>query len=192
LNYYSENGEYVEVPLDENLLPQENAQRYFKKYAKAKAAYIHATQQLEEARGELSYLESVLHSLKTAILSKILTIYGRNLPNKGICLQRKKGRKRKIQKTLLLILTSPQTVFISMLGKNNVQNDFLTLKFASSNDIWLHTKNIPGSHVIIRKDRGEIPDSTLFQAAMLAAYHSKAKNSSMWRLITPRSKCKKT
>jgi len=56
-----------------------------------------------------------------------------------------------------------------------VQNDFLTLKFASSNDIWLHTKNIPGSHVIIRKDRGEIPDSTLFQAAMLAAYHSKAK-----------------
>jgi len=66
LNYYSENGEYVEVPLDENLLPQENAQRYFKKYAKAKAAYIHATQQLEEARGELSYLESVLHSLENS------------------------------------------------------------------------------------------------------------------------------
>jgi len=126
-------------------------------------------------------------ALKTAILSKILTIYGRNLPNKGICLQRKKGRKRKFKKLYSLYLQVHRRFYIYV-GKNNVQNDFLTLKFASSNDIWLHTKNIPGSHVIIRKDRGEIPDSTLFQAAMLAAYHSKAKNSSHVEVDYTRSK----
>jgi len=64
LNYYSENGEYVEVPLDENLLPQENAQRYFKKYAKAKAAYIHATQQLEEAAANFHILKVCFTALK--------------------------------------------------------------------------------------------------------------------------------
>jgi len=119
----------------------------------------------EEARGELHILKVCFTALKTAILSKILTIYGRNLPNKGICLQRKKGRKRKIQKNFTPYTYKSTDGFYIYVGKNNVQNDFLTLKFASSNDIWLHTKNIPGSHVIIRKDRGEIPDSTLFQAA---------------------------
>lgn len=178
LNYYSENGEYVEVPLDENLLPQENAQRYFKKYAKAKAAYIHATQQLEEARGELSYLESVLHSLENSNSFEEIDDIRQELAEQGYLPSKKKRPEKKNSKNFTPYTYKSTDGFYIYVGKNNVQNDFLTLKFASSNDIWLHTKNIPGSHVIIRKDRGEIPDSTLFQAAMLAAYHSKAKNSS--------------
>ncbi|HOM02126.1 MAG TPA: NFACT RNA binding domain-containing protein [Acetivibrio sp.] len=178
LNYYSEDGEYVEVPLDENLLPQENAQRYFKKYAKAKAAYIHTTQQLEEARGELSYLESVLHCLESSNSIKDIDDIRQELADQGYLPSKKKKSEKKNSKAFTPYIYKSTDGLYIYVGKNNVQNDFLTLRFSSSNDIWLHTKNIPGSHVIIKKEKGEIPDSTLFEAAQLAAYHSKAKNSS--------------
>lgn len=178
LNYYSENGEYIDIPLDENLLPQENAQRYFKKYAKAKTAFTHTTQQLEEANSELLYLESVLHSLESCKSLKDIDDIRQELVDGGYLASRKKLQKRKNPKAF-----TPHTYMSSdglyiYAGRNNVQNDILTLKLSSSNDIWLHTKNIPGSHVIIKKDKGDIPDNTLLQAAQLAAYHSKAKNSS--------------
>jgi len=116
LNYYSENGEYVEVPLDENLLPQENAQRYFKKYAKAKAAYIHATQQLEEARGELSYLESVLHSLENSNSFEDIDDIRQELAEQGYLPSKKKSRKRKIQKLYSLYLQVHRR-FLYLCGK---------------------------------------------------------------------------
>ncbi|HHV29061.1 Rqc2 family fibronectin-binding protein [Acetivibrio mesophilus] len=178
LNYYSENSEYVDIPLDETLLPQENAQRYFKKYAKAKTAYTHTTQQLEEARGELLYLESVLHSLENIKSLKDIDDIRQELADQGYLPAKKKKPEKKNSKAFTPHIYKSTDGLYIYVGKNNVQNDMLTLKFSSSNDIWLHTKNIPGSHVIIKKDKGDIPDSTLLQAAQLAAYHSKAKNSS--------------
>ncbi len=177
LNYYSSDNEYVEVPLDKNLLPQENAQKYFKKYTKSKTAYIHASKQLKETYLELEYLESVSHNLENCKnLSEIEEIREELILAGYLDAKRKNKNKKDTLKSTPLKYKSSDGLTIYV-GKNNVQNDTLTLKTASSNDIWLHTKNIPGSHVIIRKQKGDIPKSTLEEAALLAAYHSKAKMS---------------
>ena len=174
LNYYSSDNEYVEVPLDKNLLPQENAQKYFKKYTKSKTAYIHASKQLKETYLELEYLESVSHNLENCKnLSEIEEIREELILAGYLEAKRKNKNKKDTLKSTPLKYKSSDGLTIYV-GKNNVQNDTLTLKTASSNDIWLHTKNIPGSHVIIRKKR-DIPKSTLEEAALLAAYHSKSK-----------------
>ncbi|HPD01617.1 MAG TPA: NFACT family protein, partial [Acetivibrio sp.] len=178
LNYYSENSEYIVVPLDENLLPQDNAQRYFKKYAKAKTASAYAQEQLKEAFNELEYLESVLQSLDTSDSLKDIEEIRQELVDGGYIMSRKKKPGRKKQESFQPHVYKSSDGLNIYVGKNNIQNDILTLKLSSSNDIWLHTKNIPGSHVIIKKGKDDIPDSTLFQAAVLAAYHSKARNSS--------------
>ena len=178
LNYYSENNEYIVVPLDENLLPQDNAQRYFKKYTKAKTASIYTQEQLKEAFNELEYLESVLQSLDTADSLKDIEEIRQELVDGGYLKSRRKKPGRKKSETFQPHVYKSSDGLYIYVGKNNAQNDILTLKLSSSNDIWLHTKNIPGSHVIIKKGKDDIPDSTLFQAALLAAYHSKARNSS--------------
>ncbi len=189
-NYYSEDNETVAVPLDENLLPQDNAQRYFKRYSKAKKTYTHTIRQLEDTRQELDYLESVLQTLENCTkplemdeVRQELTEQsymtgkknGRNKkganPNKG---NAKKQSRVKPSEPLRFKSSDGYEIFV---GKNNRQNDQLTLKQASSNDIWLHTKDIHGSHVIIRKQQPDIPDSTLKEAAILAAWHSKARMS---------------
>lgn len=177
-NYYTENNDYVEIPMDENLLPQENAQRFFKRYGKAKSAFEYTTQQLEENLKEIEYLESVLHQLESCTLVQEIDEIRQELVEQSYLSVRRKGtsKKKEIQSKPLHFKSSDGLdVFV---GKNNRQNDLLTLKLSSSNDIWLHTRNIPGSHVIIRKLQHDIPDSTLLEAAILAAYHSKAKHSS--------------
>ncbi|HHX18450.1 MAG TPA: fibronectin/fibrinogen-binding protein [Clostridium sp.] len=177
LNYYSNDNEYVEIPLDNNLLPQENAQKYFKKYAKSKTAYAHAKEQLKETYSELEYLESVFHNLENCkTLSEIEEIRQELVLAGYLAAKKKNNNKKNTLKSNPLKYQSSDGLIIYV-GKNNVQNDILTLKTASSNDIWLHTKNIPGSHVIIKKEKGDIPKSTLEEAALLAAYHSKAKMS---------------
>ena len=178
LNYYSENGEYIEIPLDENKLPQENAQRYFKKYAKAKSTFAYTGKQLEETRKELDYLESVLYLLENCISLQETDEVRQELADQGYMVFRKKpGGKKHMKPSEPLHYKSSDGLDI-LVGKNNRQNDYLTLKLASSNDMWLHTKNIPGSHVIIRKTLQSIPENTLHEAALLAAYHSKARMSS--------------
>lgn len=178
LNYYSESGEYLDVPLDVNLSPQENAQRYFKKYTKAKSAYINTSRQVEESLKELDYLESVLQMLENCTMSNEIEEVRQELAGQGyMAIKRKQGPKKSEKHSEPLHFVSSEG-FEIFVGKNNRQNDQLTLKTASSNDIWLHTKNIPGSHVIIRKQKSEIPDRTLYEAAMLAAFHSKARQSS--------------
>lgn len=178
LNYYSENNEHVEIPLDENLTPQENAQRYFKQYAKAKSAFTFTKRQLEETLKELEYLESVLLLLENCSTLQEIEEVRQELVEQGYLTAKRKESAKKHDKV------SPPLHFKSsdgldiLVGKNNRQNDLLTMKMASSNDIWLHTRNIPGSHVIIRKLQHDIPDSTLLEAAVLAAYYSKAKLSS--------------
>ena len=178
LNYYSEDEKYVDIPLDGNKLPQENAQRYFKKYAKAKSTFEYTTKQIEETKKELDYLESVLHLLENCVSLQEIDEVRQELSDEGyMSLKRKPGAKKKLKLSEPLHYMSTDGLDI-WVGKNNRQNDQLTLKMASTNDMWLHTKIIPGSHVIIKKQQPSISEKALNEAAMIAAYHSKAKNSS--------------
>ena len=178
LNYYSESGEHIDIVLDENRSPQDNAQRYYKKYAKAKSAFTNTNRQYEESTKELDYLESVLHLLENCTSLQEIDEVRQELMDQGYLLSKKKGHSSKqLKASAPFHFTSTDGLDIYV-GKNNKQNDLLTLKLSSSNDVWLHTRNIPGSHVIIKKYQQPIPDSTLLEAAILAAYHSKAKMSS--------------
>ena len=177
-NFYSEQGESIVIPLDENMLPQENAQRFFKKYSKAKSTYTYTVKQLVESQKELDYLESVLLLLENCISPQEIDEVRQELSEQGyMILKKNPGKKKKAVMSEPLRFKSSDG-FDIFVGKNNRQNDRLTLKLASSNDIWLHTKNIPGSHVIIKKTAGEISESSLKEAAMLAAWYSKARMSS--------------
>jgi predicted ribosome quality control (RQC) complex YloA/Tae2 family protein len=182
LNYYSETGEYIDVPLDPNLLPQGNAQRYFKKYSKAKSTFTYTTRQLEDSRKELEYLESVLQLLDNCTALREMDEVRQELSEQGYMNLKKKTSGKKKAPRKAAAMTEPLRFrssdgFDIYVGKNNRQNDYLTLKLAQSNDIWLHTKNIPGSHVIIKRNGLEIPDKTLEEAAVLSAWHSKARMS---------------
>jgi len=189
-NYYSENNEWVDIPLDENLLPQQNAQMYYKRYAKAKNTYIHTKQQIEETRQELDYLESVLQSLDNCVRPEEIDEVRYELFEQGYMAGKMKSRyngsgkksragskKNSVEKPSEPLRFKSSDGYDIFVGKNNRQNDWLTLRQASSNDIWLHTKNIHGSHVIIKKRQSDIPETTLKEAAILAAYFSKARYS---------------
>lgn len=175
INYYSENGDTVEIPLDVNKTPSENAQKYFKKYNKLKKAEENALIQIELAEDEKTYLESVVTNIENADNYKELEDIRSELVETGYIAFKKsmKNKKDKPSKPHHYLSSDGIDIYV---GKNNIQNDYLTLKFAHNNDIWMHIKNIPGSHVIV-KNTGNVPDSTLLEAATLAAYYSKAKNS---------------
>lgn len=178
-NYY-DSGTKLHIELNPQLSPTENSQFYFKKYNKAKSSKIFVEEQIAKGREELSYLESVASSLEQAITLDDLAEIRSELVDAGYLKDKplKKGKKiKKIESEPLSFMS--QDGYTILVGKNNKQNDRLTLKIAHKDDIWLHTKDIPGSHVIIRKkDGSEIPYSTIEEAAKLAAYHSKARHSS--------------
>lgn len=178
LNYYSENcDEFIEISLNENLSPQENAQRYFKQYSKAKSAFSSTSIQYKETLKELSYLESVLHLLDNCDSIQEIDESRQELMEQGYIHLKRSTSKKQMKMSAPLHFKSSDGIDI-FVGKNNRQNDLLTLKQSSSNDIWFHTRNIPGSHVIVKKQQQSIPDSTLLEAAILAAFHSKSKLSS--------------
>ncbi|NLZ47346.1 MAG: fibronectin/fibrinogen-binding protein [Clostridiales bacterium] len=174
-NYYSENEEYVTIPLKENNTPSENIQSYFKKYNKLKKTEEAALEQLEKNEAELEYLQSVLTNIINCDSYDEIEDIRRELVETGYIKFKKSTSKAKgsQSKPLHFISSDGNDIYV---GKNNIQNDYLTLKFADKKDIWLHTKNIPGSHVII-KNNNNISDKTLEEAAILAAYYSKAKDS---------------
>ncbi|QHT61842.1 fibronectin/fibrinogen-binding protein [Paenibacillus lycopersici] len=176
-NYYEEDMPVVTVPLDPQLTPSQNAQRLFKKYAKFRNSQTFVTGQMELAEQEIRYLASLLQQLDSASLADIEEIRD-ELAEQGYMRQREKrgSRKKKPKQPALLCYTSSEGLPIYV-GKNNTQNDFLTNKVAGPNDTWLHTKDIPGSHVVIRGT--SFNDSTLEEAAMLAAQFSQARSSSM-------------
>ena len=176
LNYYSDTEEYIEIPLKENKSPSENAQAYFKKYNKLKKSEENANIQIKLAEEEEQYLQSVLsHILNAGNYTEIQDIRNELMETGYVAFKKSiKDKRAKPSKPLHFISSDGIEIYV---GKNNIQNDYLTLKFANKNDIWFHTKNIPGSHVII-KNNGDIPESTLLEAATLAAFYSKAKNSS--------------
>lgn len=175
VNYYDPESPEVTIPLDPRFTPSENAQRYFRLYNKAKAARKWNREQMEKACQENEYLESVLVQLRDSSPTEAEEIK-EELQEEG-WLKAKPQRKRKKQARK----PEPDTYLSSegipiLVGRNNKQNDDLTHRIASPTDTWLHTKEIPGSHVVIRgKNFGE---ATLQEAALLAAWHSKARESS--------------
>lgn len=176
-NFYDPEYKNIIISLNKNITPSENAQRYFKKYNKMKTAKKEITHQISISLDEINYLENIMLSIENCDNLLELLDIKEELIKEGFL--RGKIKNKKDSK-----LTTKPNEFISsdgfkiLVGKNNKQNDHLTLKVADNNDIWLHTKNIPGSHVIIKTDGKSVTDETIYEAAMLAAFFSKSKLSS--------------
>lgn len=177
LNYYMDPPEPVTIDLDVRLDASQNAQLYFKKYAKSKTALEELAVQIDATQWDIQYLDSILSQLELSEDSKTIQEIRQELAEQGIIKSRQyKGRKKDSKKQGYRQFRSSDGYAI-FVGKNNMQNDYLTTKIASNKDIWLHTKIIPGSHVIIRTEGQEPPERTLEEAGMLAAYYSNARAS---------------
>ena len=173
-NYY--NGETVSINLDPRFSPIQNAQRYYKKYSKAKTAVTEKNIQLDEANSDIAYLESVLSYIEKAGSVEEIEELRQELVEGGYLRRRKNNFKPSKSKPSPYQYTTADG-FRVLVGRNNKENDLLTFKTASGKDIWFHTKDIPGSHVILFTD-GKIPtEKSIFESASLAAYHSKARGS---------------
>lgn len=173
-NYYDPDCADVDIPLDVRLSPQENAAKYFKKYTKAKTAEKYITAQLEKARVELTYLESVLQELTLAESEQDFNDIRAELIDGGYL--RAKGRKQPQRPSKPREFRSTAGLRI-LVGRNNRQNDRLTAKDAEKWDIWLHTQRIHGSHVILCTGGAQPDEQSLLEAASLAAYFSQAQDS---------------
>ena len=180
-NYYDPDCAEVEIPLDPLLTPQQNAAKYYKEYKKAQKAEEMLTIQLEKNRAELDYLDSVLQTIGLSEGDRDLQEIRQELMDNGYLKQHKrkmtaKGKQKIIHaKPMEFRSTAGLTILV---GKNNSQNDRLTLKESDKRDIWLHTQKIHGSHVILKTGGMEPDDQSLTEAAMLAAWFSQARESS--------------
>ncbi len=175
VNYYDPDCPTVRVPLDPSLSPVRNAQKYYKEYRKAKTAEEMLTKQISMGEEELRYLDSVFDSLSRATTNREVEEVREELAQTGY-LHLPISRKKQATPTKPLCFVS-QDGFTILVGRNNAQNDKLTTRTAKGSDWWFHTKNIPGSHVVILTDGVTPPETTLMQAAVLAATHSKAADS---------------
>ncbi len=174
-NYYSPNMETIEVPLDERYPAHENAQRYYKKYSKLKNASKLLTKQIPETKNEILYLENILNSIENSRDLDNLHDIKEELIESGY-IKGKQRKKKSPNKSKPHHYISSEGYHIYV-GKNNRQNDELSLKFAKKDDLWFHVQNMPGSHVLVRNDRNEFSQRLIEEAATLAAYYSKGKNS---------------
>lgn len=175
-NFYDENGGTLRIKLNPAISPAGNAQKYYKDYQKAKNAEAVLGEQIEKGRAELEYVESVLDTVNRAETEKELSQIREELTEQGY-IKHRKGKQKQLSQLPPLEFTSSDG-FKIYVGRNNRQNDKLTLKTASKTDMWLHTKDIHGSHTIIEGNGRAISDTAIVEAAQLAAYHSKARNSS--------------
>lgn len=181
-NYY-DNNNIIDIPLDKSICVSDNAKKYFKKYNKLKNALQLVSNQKKETRNEIDYLESVIYELESSkTLDDVNSIYN-ELSEHPIFKDRfsktknKKEPKKEKSEPFSPIIKEIDgyTIYI---GKNNKQNDYLTLKFANNNDIWFHTKDIHGSHLVLVTNGKEISQELINKCASIAAFHSKAKDSS--------------
>jgi predicted ribosome quality control (RQC) complex YloA/Tae2 family protein len=177
LNFYNETEEeYIKIPLNSTKTPSENIQYYYKKYNKLKTSEEYAKLQLEKNSEEIAYLNSVLTNIVNAESYNEIDDIKNELIETGYIRYRKNNKNSKQNKA------SKPHHFVSSdgidiyVGKNNLQNEYLSLKFANKNYLWLHAKDIPGSHVIVCSF--DIPDRTLEEAAIIAGFYSKGKDSS--------------
>lgn len=175
-NFYEENSPIIRIVLDPSISPAQNAQKFYKQYAKAKTAQKMLEVQIEKAKSELSYMMSVQDFLSRAESDKELSQIRLELMEQGYIKDHTKG-KQKAPKALPPLEFESSDGFKILVGRNNKQNDVLTLKTASRFDYWFHTKNIHGSHTIVVTDGKEITDNAVIEAAQICAYHSKAKDS---------------
>ena len=176
VDYYDPECREITVKLNPALSAAANAQKYYKSYRKAQTAEQILVQQIEQGEGELKYIDTVFDALSRAATLRELEELREELVATGYLRNPKKGKQKPppMAGPLKFITDDGVTVLV---GRNNLQNDKLTLRTAESGDIWMHTKNIPGSHVIVRTGGAEVSDTTLTQAAVLAAVHSRAAGS---------------
>ena len=194
-NYY-DNNKPITIPLDKRYSPSVNAKMFFKKYSKLKNALKIVSKQKIDTINELDYIESIIYELENCkTIDDVSSVYdeiSENIIFKDKFAKLKDKKKSKIKKSKF---TKNKNVnfnpikyviddFTFLVGRNNVENDYLTLKYAHKNDIWFHTKDIHGSHCILVLDNPnssnfkEPDDNILIKCAEIAAFHSKAKNSS--------------
>lgn len=173
-NYYSESAEEITIPVSERKTPIENAQSYYTKYTKAKNALIMVQEQLEKTKEEITYFEMLAQQVQQASPGDIEEIREELAEQGYLKLRHAKKKKKQLKPEPERYISSTGTPI--SVGKNNKQNDMLTFKIAKRTDTWLHTKDIPGSHVVIHAT--EPDETTLREAATLAAYFSKARDSS--------------
>lgn len=180
LDYYNSNEKII-IDLDENKTISDNAQVFYKKYNKLKTGIEKTIEIISDVKNELDYLEQVqLFIENSESIEDLKEIEDELISEKYINKFVKQNQKKtKIDKSNLISYTTQNGLEI-LIGKNNLQNEFLTTKYASNHDLWLHTRLIPGSHVVIRTENGQkkIADSDILEAAKIAAKYSKAKYSS--------------
>lgn len=176
-NFYDNNAP-IKIDLSNQLSPSENAQKYFKHYQKLKNAITYLNEQIDITKKEINYFENIQSQIEIADPKDLIEIRY-ELEQQGYLKNHEQHKKK--HKVAKQKINKPETFYASdgtiiLVGKNNLQNDQLTLHTADKRDTWLHTKNIPGSHVIIKDF--DPSEETIIQAASLAAYFSKARDSS--------------
>lgn len=174
-DFYQESCPTVSIPLDVRLTPAQNAQAYYKKYRKACTAKKKLTELIAAGESEQQYIDSVFDALTRAECESDLAQLRQELTEQGyLRMNRKAGKPPKPMQPFRFRSSDGLDIYV---GRNNKQNDWLTLKFAEKSDIWLHTQLVHGAHVILVTNGMTPPDRSLEEAAMLAAYHSKGRES---------------
>lgn len=183
-NYYNAN-QPITIPLDNKINIQKNIEKYFKKYNKLKNALVIVGEQKKEAENEIDYIESIVFSLENAKnIDDIVDVYSEiseNVITKKEIFKKNKNKvsKKKPKEKEINLQSLNIDGFAVYIGKNNLQNDYLSLKFANKNDMWFHTQKIHGSHILLRNPKNEeIPENVLYKCAELAKENSKGKLSS--------------
>ena len=176
VNYFDENMPEISIPMDIALNTKQNADKYFLKYTKLKNAEQILTAEIKKGKNDLVYLESILESIeRTETTAELVEIKNELVEANYIKKPSKVDKKPKLSVPNKYISSDG---FVILSGKNNIQNDLLTLKTAYKTDIWFHTQKIHGTHVILIREGKDVPETTLLECAMIAAFNSKAKNSS--------------
>ena len=175
-NYYEENCPEIAIQLDPLLTPQQNAAKYYKRYTKAKTAEKYLREQMEIARRDLEYLESVLEEIQLGETEQDFIDIRNELKDAGFLRKQGKGKKE-LKRASKPWEFRTSSGFRVLVGRNNRQNDQLTMKDADHRDLWFHTQKIHGSHVILCTGGQSVDDDTIVEAAKIAAYYSQARES---------------
>jgi len=176
INYYDPEQREITIPLDPKLNLSMNSQKFFKRYNKLKHAVEELQKLIESSLNEIRYLENILYSIESCETTDDLDEIYNELIAEGIMKKKSKVKKQKEYKPEFTAYISSGGHEI-LVGKNNIQNDTLTFKVGKKDDYWFHAKNMPGSHVIIKTNGDELTDNEYVEAAQIAAYYSKGRNS---------------
>jgi Predicted RNA-binding protein homologous to eukaryotic snRNP len=177
-DYYADDCPTIKISLDPMLTPSQNAQKYYREYRKLQTAELHLTELIEQGKSELVYVDSVLDALSRAESERELAEIRQELADEGFIRRRREAAGKTPPKLPPLRFVSDDGFTIHV-GRNNQQNDRLTLKDSRNSDVWLHTMKVPGSHTVIDCEGKQPPERTIEQAAQLAAYHSGARQSGL-------------